>query len=605
MEQTLAYDDDTLGDMVSSPAAIERNADKILQALLSAQLDLRQVARVLDIHRAHFRDPDVPAARILRCVILGLIQKHGLEDIKRFQETHGIGLGNNASRPASLDPFTLTPIPSNLSLFGCSLYHSRHEEVALHLCDQVPSVDLRNLILDAHNPQKEVCTVLHLAAMRGWNNVISKLVKQHGVDPGNITPTGVRPIAVAAARGHKETVEFLYALMLAQGWTEPDILNRAIENPCQPLSVKALESDSRAVLVAVVQKASRITPREWFHLPTGVCAPELAAKGYTLAHHAAHLGASECVRWLLETWPRTFRVNHVVGHEGTMLHIACYAKMICTNGSRLKVVQCLVEMGADVSLRNGHGLTPSQVARSFKTPEVAEYLEDLEKVAAGRRRTPRGNPGTMPLECFKQLEEAAEAVARQLWMEEEEKARAISAISRSGTKTTKKKKRQERARDDTPPQVLDTASGKGTPGEPSTGEKKANREEMTLVDYLEKEAPDALSCPISFQLLDDPVILVADGCTYSRACIQQHLDHCRTRKYHAGLEGGRSRRKRTHCCPFLYHTDHKPLTSPTTNLTIRGAEDARLVDNVSIRAMVLEYKERRTKEWEAVACRRR
>jgi hypothetical protein len=37
-------------------------------------------------------------------------------------------------------------------------------------------------------------------------------------------------------------------------------------------------------------------------------------------------------------------------------------------------------------------------------------------------------------------------------------------------------------------------------------------------------------CPISFHLMLDPVVLVADGCTYSRAAIEQHLA-CRQSKW--------------------------------------------------------------------------
>ena len=37
-------------------------------------------------------------------------------------------------------------------------------------------------------------------------------------------------------------------------------------------------------------------------------------------------------------------------------------------------------------------------------------------------------------------------------------------------------------------------------------------------------------CPISLHLLEDPVILAGDGCTYSRAAIEAHLAHCRARE---------------------------------------------------------------------------
>ena len=48
-----------------------------------------------------------------------------------------------------------------------------------------------------------------------------------------------------------------------------------------------------------------------------------------------------------------------------------------------------------------------------------------------------------------------------------------------------------------------------------------------LDELLEADAPDHLQCPISLALLDDPVLPPADGCTYSRAAIEQHFDACR------------------------------------------------------------------------------
>lgn len=48
-----------------------------------------------------------------------------------------------------------------------------------------------------------------------------------------------------------------------------------------------------------------------------------------------------------------------------------------------------------------------------------------------------------------------------------------------------------------------------------------------LDELLEAHAPDQLICPITLSLLDDPVLLFAGGCTYSRAAIEQYLAHCR------------------------------------------------------------------------------
>ena len=58
-----------------------------------------------------------------------------------------------------------------------------------------------------------------------------------------------------------------------------------------------------------------------------------------------------------------------------------------------------------------------------------------------------------------------------------------------------------------------------------------------LEEYLEAGAPDELVCPITLLLLLEPVFLVADGITYSKAAIQEHLDCCRDRAWDRGGEG--------------------------------------------------------------------
>ena len=52
-----------------------------------------------------------------------------------------------------------------------------------------------------------------------------------------------------------------------------------------------------------------------------------------------------------------------------------------------------------------------------------------------------------------------------------------------------------------------------------------------LKKFLEARTPESLLCPITLHLFDDPVVLVADGCTYSRAAIEEHLAFCRQSKW--------------------------------------------------------------------------
>ena len=51
-----------------------------------------------------------------------------------------------------------------------------------------------------------------------------------------------------------------------------------------------------------------------------------------------------------------------------------------------------------------------------------------------------------------------------------------------------------------------------------------------LAELVEAGAHEELVCPLTLQLLDDLVMLVGDGMTYSRAAIEMHLAWCRDRK---------------------------------------------------------------------------
>ena len=55
-----------------------------------------------------------------------------------------------------------------------------------------------------------------------------------------------------------------------------------------------------------------------------------------------------------------------------------------------------------------------------------------------------------------------------------------------------------------------------------------------LEEFLEAQTPEWLLYPITLQLLDDPVLLVGDGCIYSRAAIEEHLAFCRQSKWKGG-----------------------------------------------------------------------
>jgi hypothetical protein len=51
-----------------------------------------------------------------------------------------------------------------------------------------------------------------------------------------------------------------------------------------------------------------------------------------------------------------------------------------------------------------------------------------------------------------------------------------------------------------------------------------------VLRHLEEHAPEDLLCPISLELMQDPVLLVLDGLTYDRRYIELHIASCRQRK---------------------------------------------------------------------------
>jgi hypothetical protein len=79
---------------------------------------------------------------------------------------------------------------------------------------------------------------------------------------------------------------------------------------------------------------------------------------------------------------------------------------------------------------------------------------------------------------------------------------------------------------------------------------------------FDADPPSDLLCPVTLELMVDPVILVGDGHTYSRAGIEEWLRH--------------------------------KSTSPKTNQRLAAPEDTRCVPNYLIRSQVLEWIDRHT-----------
>ena len=127
-----------------------------------------------------------------------------------------------------------------------------------------------------------------------------------------------------------------------------------------------------------------------------------------------------------------------------------------------------------------------------------------------------------------------------------------------------------------------------------------------LEDFLEASTPENLLCPITLELQDDPVVLLGDGCTYSRAAIKQHLGLCRKRESWLRERAARGEGSRPFSTSDELHTQNippntggKPLISPKTNLVVEPARVI-LAENVALQAIVLDFKEQATREREAL-----
>ena len=382
----------------------------------------------------------------------------GVKELKHFLETHAALV--TPLHFAKIVFFALLPVrhgtPVNPMMGGVD------EEGVLYLCNRASPAELTAIKeLPPPNPGG---TYVRFAASHGMNRVISKLVEEYGMALEEEGEDVDLPISVAARYGHKETVEYLWELMLARGWKEKDICSRG------ELVEKAVLGDNTEMLAAMVEKARKENPSGWFLLRPD----HFPDKDLTMALVAVTRGCLHSLRWLLTECPETFNVND---EAAPLLHFACFA-----HSNQVEIIQFLVERGADVLLRNHEGLLASQSSRP-RSKEVADYLKQLEDAEMHRR-------------------------------------------------------------------------------------------EHSVEQYLEQHAPDGLKCPISLQLFVDPVILVGDGCTYSRSCIERHLSS----RQMNGL----------------------PTTSPTTNMVLHGEEDVRLVENLCVRGMLLQYTEEKSKEWGAV-----
>ena len=104
-------------------------------------------------------------------------------------------------------------------------------------------------------------------------------------------------------------------------------------------------------------------------LEGGANAESANAYRSTALHQAAWNGHLDVCRLLLD-WGA--KVDPLDEWKETPLHLAAWA-------GHLSVVKLLVERGADVRLKNDFGQTASDVARSDRKEDVAEWLDSVSR----------------------------------------------------------------------------------------------------------------------------------------------------------------------------------------------------------------------------------
>jgi ankyrin repeat protein len=93
------------------------------------------------------------------------------------------------------------------------------------------------------------------------------------------------------------------------------------------------------------------------------------AYGSTALHAAAHIGHLDICRLLLDWGAKVDALNK---WRFTPLHYAAWL-------GHLSVVKLLVERGADVSVEGDRGRTASDLARSKRKKDVADWLDSVRR----------------------------------------------------------------------------------------------------------------------------------------------------------------------------------------------------------------------------------
>ncbi len=232
-------------------------------------------------------------------------------------------------------------------------------------------------------------TPLHLAMLycphapdKDYKTVVETLVEA-GADIHHAADNGQTPLITAAVEGHADILAYLHKrgadvnALLDTGCTALFCIGEGVEN--RPLNVSVtVKRDGKEVTLtdpAEIRQAIGHHPDDEYDayiraarylIDHGI---DLNAKTHkykqTAVFIAASVGADELVAMMLNTG--RIAVNYQDTNGATALHYA-------SRGGHLKIVEMLVEAGADVNLGEEYGYTPLHEAAEYGHVDVARFL---------------------------------------------------------------------------------------------------------------------------------------------------------------------------------------------------------------------------------------
>ncbi|RJE26222.1 Ankyrin repeat protein [Aspergillus sclerotialis] len=271
---------------------------------------------------------------------------------------------------------------------------------ALHVASVKGFSHIAEIILDfGASPNAEDVmkrSPLHLAAMNGHERIIEQLLKAGG-DPTAMDVTGSSPLHLAAASGHCGTIyklinsaETLVSLADYSGLTP--LHNAAARGTLESIeillnggaNIDAVSDEGSPLHYAIQHNGD---PRVVGFLLTQGSNTEVADQsGRRPLHVAAKLGNAEIVRLLIDC----AELDSTDNHDMTPL-------MLAVEQGSIKVVQELLDHGANITASNVDGTTPLHLAVGHGHRNIVDSILQQDHVPHKFTVRARNTQGQIPL----------------------------------------------------------------------------------------------------------------------------------------------------------------------------------------------------------------